>query len=283
LQGTVYIAWDDNFPQGLWTPGLSFGIPTAPGTTTILDGGPGNLFFGEEIIGGFDWDGDGTEDLFVGDITGDGTPQANRQSSGFGIVFYDAAQLAGEVVDLDMPPLDLVMTRVLGTRPGALTADTAVAGDFDGDGRDDLGVASPHAAPLGRTSAGAFHILHGREGPWPAVIDLAGPLPAPEDARITEIFGALGTNQFDAGDTLGYSAAAGSIDGDARDDLICNEMTGNGLASGTVDVGNLIVISGDLIVPEPSARALTAAAFLVMAALRRAGVRRGPRSTRDRP
>lgn len=40
---------------------------------------------------------------------------------------------------------------------------------------------------------------------------------------------------------------AGGHDDDGIDDLIVNEMLGEGLAPGTNDVGNLIVISGTLI------------------------------------
>ena len=39
----------------------------------------------------------------------------------------------------------------------------------------------------------------------------------------------------------------GDVDGDGLTDFITNEMIGNGLAEGTEDVGNLIVISGHLL------------------------------------
>ena len=44
-----------------------------------------------------------------------------------------------------------------------------------------------------------------------------------------------------------YSAAAGDVDGDGLTDIIANEMVGNGIAPSTLDVGNLIVMGGDLV------------------------------------
>ena len=61
---------------------------------------------------------------------------------------------------------------------------------------------------------------------------------------MAEIQGANGAAPGDSGDTLGYSAAAGDVDGDGATDLIINEMVGNGLAPEAIDVGNLLVIGG---------------------------------------
>ena len=63
-----------------------------------------------------------------------------------------------------------------------------------------------------------------------------------------EIQGANGASDSDEGGTLSYSTAADGVDG--RDDLIANEMVGNGISPNTVDAGNLIVISGAFIKPK---------------------------------
>jgi hypothetical protein len=183
---------------------------------------------------------------------------------GVGYVFYGAADLRGREIRMDSPPADLALTLVVGPITGALGADTAAHGDFDGDGLADLAFASPHDSPLGRQSAGSVQLLFGQEGGWPARVDTARALlPPRETMRITEVWGALGAGFADIGDTLAYSATAGDIDGDGRTDLILNEMAGNGLVPGTLDVGNLIVIGGraleDAVVPpspcEPTATA----------------------------
>lgn len=258
--GRVYIVWDENFPAGPWPPGFTLDLGDLPGDLTDLRGEDRNLHFGEELLGGFDADGDGHSELFVGDLTA-------LQAAGLGHVFFRARHLRGRLVDLsryDAPIPDglLAVTRIFGFEAGDLTADTAVAGDFDGDGRDDLLVTSPHASPLGRVSAGTAHVLFGRDGAWPAEVNLApASLPAPELLAITEIRGRHGRvckgggvscppAATDEGDTLGYSASAADLDGDGRLDLVVNEMTGRGLAPGTEEVGNLVVIRGAAMRPE---------------------------------
>jgi hypothetical protein len=254
-EGTLFVAWDDNFVDDPWPAGFSFELQDPPGAKTIIDGGEGNLAFGEELIGGFDWDSDGAPDLFVGDIAGDGTEGATRPRSGLGHVFYDAGSLRGLLFDLDSPPPGIATTRLLGGRTGDISSDTAAAGDFDGDGIADLVVASPHASPLGRDGAGALHVLFGRSGTWPETIDLApGTLPLPGDVRIAWVQGARGRVLGDLGDTLAYSAAVSDLDGDGRSDLVTNEMLGNGVASSAVDAGNLIVLSGARLTGLPACR-----------------------------
>ncbi len=246
--GTLFIAWDDNFGGTSWPSQDTIDLGAPPGRRTIIDGGDPNVSFGEEILGGLDYDADGREDLFVGDLAADYSPARTRPLSGSGHVLYDAARLKGRVFDLDAPPPKLATTLVLGGDANSLAADTALQGDFDGDGRDDLALSSPHAAPLGRDDAGALHVLFGQRGRWPPRIELAeDALPRPSAIRVTEVLGALGTRGSDHGDTLAYSGDAADVDGDGRDDLIINEMRGNGARPELEDVGNLLALSGTLV------------------------------------
>lgn len=250
--GTLYIAWDDNFTDP-WPAGLSFEIGAGPGSHTIIDGGDDHREFGEELLGGLDWDDDGTPDLFVGDLTGDFS--GVRPNSGVGHVFYDAARLVGldfDFDDLAMQTPALTAATFMGSAQGNIAADTAGQGDFDGDGLADLAFSSPHDDPLGRSDAGTVHIFHGQSGAWPALVDLASP-PAFPALRLTEVYGAEGDGGGSAGDMLSYSAAVGDLDGDGRIDLITNEMTGDGIPPSPEDVGNLIVISGALLTGVPRA------------------------------
>jgi hypothetical protein len=249
--GHLYIAWDDNFPAGAWPNPFRFQIDQAPGSYSALRGEPANISFGEEILGGRDYDNDGRADLFIGDLVGDGTLGGTRPTSGIGYLYFNARRLKGLDFEITAPPVTLRRSRILGPATGALGADTAADGDFDGDSADDLAFASPHARPLGRTNAGQVHILFGRSGGWPEEIDLAdGAQPPRALLRLAEIQGANGQDGSDRGDTLAYSAAAGDVDGDGRSDLITNEMVGNGVAPGAIDVGNLIVVSGAAVVGE---------------------------------
>ncbi len=244
--GRFFIVWDDAFPGGSWPAGLQIDLASTPGVTTI-NGGAQNNAFGEEILGGLDYDGDGRAELFLGDLT---ASVGGRPTAGIGYVFYRADRLRGRSFNIDSRPPGIEITRILGPTAGAIGSDTVAQGDFDGDGFGDLMIGSPHANPQGRMFAGAMHVLYGREGGWPAVIDTApGAFPTQDQVRITEIQGALGRTGSDEGDTLCYSAAAGDINGDGKTDVITNEMVGNGIAPGTIDAGNLIVLSGSFISP----------------------------------
>jgi hypothetical protein len=90
-------------------------------------------------------------------------------------------------------------------------SDTALQGDFDGDG--------------------LLEFVDLRDGNEPDASEI----------RLTEIQGVK------AEDVLCYSAPSSDHDGDGIDDLVVNEMLGDSLQPGTQDAGNLIVISGKLV------------------------------------
>jgi hypothetical protein len=212
------------------------------GTFTTLRGGPGNAAFGEELLGGLDWDADGSPDLFVGDLTAN---LVGRPESGSSHVIYGAARLRGidaSISELEALSPPIPTTTIVGAGTADISGDTAAQGDFTGDGTADLVVCSPHANPLRRHSAGSLHVLTGRAGGWPRFIDLSAPPGRPE-LDMWALFGAHGSFGFDRGDTLCYSAASGDVDGDGRADLITNEMVGNGRDPSAVNVGNLLILS----------------------------------------
>ena len=268
LHGSAYIAWDENFAAASWA-GLDLGIGGAGVVATSIHGGAANLRFGEEIVGGRDFDGEA--DLFVGDLLGN---LPNRPAnSGLGHLLSGVAGLRGASFAIDAPPEALAVTTFEGAIANEIAADTAIDGDFDADERADLAFSSPHAYPFERVEAGVMHVFFGRDGAWPAFVDLAdGALPPVSSLRVTQVFGAHGAVQFDRGDTLAYSAAAGDLDGDGKTDLILNEMLGNGALAR--DAGNLVVVSGALLVPEPGAKAAMIVAWLGIAIVARVRRRR---------
>jgi hypothetical protein len=244
--GTLFIAWDDNF-TGDWMPAPDFVIDEGAGSYTIIDGSDDNVAFSEELLGGLDFDNDGNADIFVGDLVADGWGAVSRNNAGLAHVIYDAASLKGLEFDLEPdeidepgPPTGFAMATFIGPIAGAIAADTAMQGDFNADGIADIAFASPHDDPAGRNNAGTLHVLLGKSGQWPTVSDLApANYPSVADVQIHEIQGAK------ASDVLCYSGAAADLSGDGIPDIITNEMLGDG--SSALNVGNLLIIDSKVL------------------------------------
>ena len=253
--GSVFIVWDENFPPGPWPDGYQFSADSPPqGDFTRIDGDPAYTNFGEEMIGGLDFSGDGFPELFVGDLI---AGPDNRPVAGIGYILYNAGNLRGRSFRIDTPPSGVVVTTIYGPRIGAIGGDTVSQGDFDGDGNADLAFGNPGDSPEQRTKAGSVHVLYGQPGGWPELVNLRPDtnglfdvFPALDIMRIAEIDGAQGSNISNTGDTLCYSGVAADIDKDGLSDLIINEMVGDGFS--TLDVGNLIIISGAALFPKPT-------------------------------
>jgi hypothetical protein len=243
--GILWIAWDDNFPATPWPAAFEFSVDAPPATLTRIIGPNGGGRFGEELFTGLDLDASGSPDLFVGDLQSDNTLGSNRVRSGSGHVFWESDELRTGNLDLRTPPPGFVFSVIVGPHTGAIGGDTAAAGDFDGDGIDDLVFAAPDDSPDGRIVAGSVYVLFGREGGWPTYVDTApGEIPPPEMVRVVWVKGANFTIGSNLGDILGYSAACGDINGDGLSELILNEMGGDAVSPEMEDVGTLLLIGG---------------------------------------
>ncbi len=233
--GTVFIAWGDNF-TGNWIPAPDFVVDAGSGSHSIINGYNSTVnpdlrthAFGEEILGGLDYDNSGSIDLFVGNLTADGYQNILRSNAGLAHVIYDAETLKGKEIELNSPPEDFSMASFLGPVSGAIAGDTALHGDFNDDGIADLAFSSPMDSPNGVTNAGTLHILLGKTGKWPVFSDLQpGNFPSSSDVQIHEIYGDSGLGGGGGGDVLCYSAASGDMTRDGVVDLIVNEMQGDG-------------------------------------------------------
>ncbi len=250
--GKLFIAWGRNFLPAYWTNGYDFAIDAAPEGFTAMRGGnslitasgtpiagSSNHKFGEELLAGRDYNGDGKADLFVGDITG---RAYNRQNSGVGWVFFSAGDLKGADIAMNFTntfPSNFFYTVFVGPMASAISSDTASHGDYNDDGIDDLLIGNPCNDSAGRSGAGSINIIFGRTNAWPEIVDLAsGQFPPTNQMTIYEIWGVK------ANDTLCYSAADGDADGDGISDILINEMNGDNPFNGQNNAGNLLVISG---------------------------------------
>ncbi len=193
--------------------------PGVAGAREVDDG------FGAALAAG-DFDGDGDDDLAVG-IPGESSEGA-------------AAAGAVEVFRGSRNGLRLssatVITQGSGDLDGASEMDdmfgaALAAGDFDGDGRDDLAVGSPGEAAGDRAAAGKVHVLYGS----------SDGLSVTGSASFTQATpGVRGAPE--AGDELGLSLVAADFNDNGRVDLAIG-VPGEGIG-GTNGAGMVHVLFG---------------------------------------
>ncbi|MBX3026225.1 FG-GAP repeat protein [bacterium] len=225
----------------------SIDLATPPADFTVIYGVDAGDAWGEEIFVG-DFDGDGRGDVVLGALVADG-PNNSRPSSGeAALIRGDDKRLRGEVIELAKAPPNVTM--IYGAAASAIAGDTALFVDLDGDGRDELVVASPQDRVVTtrgtRVSAGRVIVLFGNEAP-PPVIDLAN---VPDDVPHLWINGAQG------GDLLAYSMSLGDVNGDGLRDLILNAMGADGF-------NDLLPLAGDCYVLDAVALSIAAGREIV--------------------
>jgi hypothetical protein len=103
-----------------------------------------------------------------------------------------------------------------------------VAGDFNGDGHEDLAIGEPGNGG-GELGDGAVHVLYGARHR----------LTTRHDRVFTQRSSGIAGDGSQQGDSFGYAVAAGDFNGDGRDDLAVtapNEGNGSGLRDGAVTI-----------------------------------------------
>jgi hypothetical protein len=128
---------------------------------------------------------------------------------------------------LELAPLALV-----GGEPDSLYFGyDLAAGDFDGDGADDLAIGAPGTPVSDQKSAGATHVVYGTVG---------GGLDTASIETWDEV--ALATGYFEAYDQLGSALAAADFDSDGRDDLAIGVPFA--AVAGLANAGEVLVLRG---------------------------------------
>ncbi len=206
LSGTGYVVFGK-----AWAFDASLDLSTLDGTTGFkLSTGGGRQL---SVASAGDVNGDGYDDLIVGAYKADVTGVDS------GAVYVVFGKESGFADDLDLPSLDGSNGfRVTGAIANRNAITVASAGDVNGDGYDDLIVATPRASTNDYQS-GTSYIVFGMAGGFAADFDLAS-LDGSNGFRVN------GDYPFN---WAGRSAAsAGDVNGDGYDDLIVSGVQDSG-------------------------------------------------------
>ena len=219
-----------------------------PEGVSVVTGAEGNGRLGVWMTAG-DFDGDGHRDAVVGADQASGMRgevEAGRVYVLYGPLDADAA--------IDLAAAEHPHTIIYGIDALDHAGSTVAAGDFDGDGFDDIAIG---AAALGtlrnayrrrggagdgprnqRKNAGEMYVVYG--GPRrPPAIDLAGDPPA----DLTIVYGADGGDD-DSPDRLGEEIVLADIDGDGIQDLLIGAYRADGPGNMRPDAGEVYVVYG---------------------------------------
>ncbi len=197
--------------------------------------------FGEALTVG-DFDADSRDDLAIGVLSEDfEDPPPIRYAVGVVHVLYGSADgLTSEQSDFWHQDRAYVEDE---SEPGDSFSWALTAGDFDGDGRDDLAVGVPGEAVGGDSWAGAVHVLFGGPNGLTSVLDVLLDL---EDLGL----------EAAAYDGFGRALAAGDFDGDGHDDLTVGVPGRDFLGITPEDAGSVIILYGSDSGPS-TARSIT--------------------------
>ncbi len=217
--GQVHVIYGTRSGLGSSSTTIDQGTRGVPGSIDSDDR------FGSSVAVG-DFDNDGYDDAVVG---AEGEDVGKRRDAGaFTVLYGHRSGLRGTGAKTFT-----ANTKGIGGQAEAHAnlGSTAVVGDFNRDGRDDVAVGAPGAGGNNAMNAGAVHVLYGskrgiRTGGSQRLVQ--GAANAPE--------------QSEAGDRFGASLAVGDFNGDRRGDLAVG-APGESL-DGHDGAGLVIVFSG---------------------------------------
>ena len=209
-QSYVVFGSDDGFPAELELSDLD------GSNGFVLDGVDAYDDAGSSVSSAGDFNGDGFDDLIVG--APDADPGDYYSSEGQSYVVFGSDE--GFPAILELSDLDGSNGFALNGIDAFDDAGTSVsgAGDFNGDGFDDLIIGAPDAGP---DSYGGYGYYYGSPGQSYVVFGSDAGFPA--ELELSDLDGSNGfaLDGIDGGDSFGSSVSgAGDINGDGFDDLI---------------------------------------------------------------
>jgi len=237
-------------PQGRRSGGIAYvvfgaaDLGTAPLDLASLDGSngfaiagaaPGHLA-GRSVSGAGDVNGDGYTDLLIGSP---GAQVGGMAWAGAAYLVWGGPVL-GAGGELDLATLGPGGVVLLGAAPGDLAGSlVSGAGDVNGDGYDDLLVASPGQDHGGAPNAGSAYLVWG----GPHLSDLSAlSLGHLTDATGLTLLGADGVGDGSPWDTPIFVTGLGDINGDGWADVAVGDSTYDAL--GQPDTGLATVVFG---------------------------------------
>ena len=223
----------------------AFNLAALNGTNGFtIDGSPLSSTIGWNSISvAGDINGDSIDDLVIG--ASEASPNGQLFAGMSYVVFGSAAPFPAA---LELSSLNGVNGFIInGINENERSGwSVSAAGDFNGDGVDDLVIGAFGAYPNGASAAGAAgktYVVFGSTSPFPAALDFAA------------LNGANGftLNGIDAGDQSGKSVSgAGDINGDGVDDLIIAAPGANGSIGFSQSIGESYVVFGGVLQSCPS-------------------------------
>ena len=182
---------------------------------SLLDGTNGFVINGIDML-----DGSGFSVSSAGDINGDGIKDiligannADPNGSASGETYIIFGSEAGFSANFELSSLDGTNGFVLNGINGGDESGHAVssAGDFNGDGIDDILIGAPSSDPDSKNVAGETYVVFGSDGPFAARLELSS-------LNGTNGFIINGIDEFDeSGNSV---SSAGDINGDGFDDIL---------------------------------------------------------------